>query len=341
MMRYSTASFVVIASFMTSVNTSIAFYARPAHTGSPSVGTLRYRSDPDIVDISPDAIVNLDVVDGGTADNSPKEYWFDSRIHTLGNTGFMGAFHAAIAPLSTIMIDKIAYDGVNVREMVANRLYNEIGKSQARVVDFACGVGISTRALLKAFPDAEAVIGLDTSREMIAMARAVSSHVKIMQDFLAGFMHMTHYLRLSHHFDVLTEIASAAYSKATGTVEAAFVNANAESTAMPNDSFDLATIMYCFHEAPADGRNRILREAHRVLKDGGTLAVVDISSDYEPNESMLAGEPYALEYLKNINKQISKAEGFRNVIHDVIVPGHVSMWRLTCDKESQPSPAFS
>lgn len=224
---------------------------------------------------------------------------------------------------------------------VANRLYNEIGKSQARVVDFACGVGISTRALLKAFPDAEAVIGLDTSREMIAMARAVSSHVKVMRDFLAGFMHMTHYMRLSHNFDVLTKIASAACSKATCKVEPAFINANAESTAMPNDSFDLATIMYCFHEAPADGRNRILREAHRVLRDGGTLAVVDISCDYEPKASMLAGEPYILEYLKNINKQISKAEGFRNVIHDVIVPGHVSMWRLTCDKESKPTHAFS
>ena len=130
-MRYSNASFVLIASFVTLVNTSIAFYARPAHTGSPSVGTLRYRSDPDIVDITPNTIVNLDVVDGTAADlkdiatvnvvddGSPKEYWFDSRIHTLGNTGFTGALHAAVAPLSTIIIDKIAYDGVNVREMVS------------------------------------------------------------------------------------------------------------------------------------------------------------------------------------------------------------------------------
>lgn len=216
-------------------------------------------------------------------------------------------------------------------------MYNEVGLSQARVLDLACGVGISTRALLKAFPDAETVIGIDTSKEMIAMAEAVSNHVKVIRAVLAGFVHIVHYMRLNHHFAALTQVASTTYKKA----EAAFVKANAESTAMPNDSFDLATIMYAFHEAPADGRKRILREAHRVLKDGGTLALIDISPDYEPKPAMLKGEPYILEYLNNINKQVLKAEGFTNVIHDIIVPGHVSMWRLTCDKGKQsPSLAY-
>jgi hypothetical protein len=46
------------------------------------------------------------------------EYWFDSRIHTFGNTGFLGALHAAMAPLSTKVIDIVAYDGKDVRSMV-------------------------------------------------------------------------------------------------------------------------------------------------------------------------------------------------------------------------------
>jgi hypothetical protein len=46
------------------------------------------------------------------------EYWFDSRIHTFGNIGFWGAVHAAMAPLSTKLIDMIAYDGEDVRAKV-------------------------------------------------------------------------------------------------------------------------------------------------------------------------------------------------------------------------------
>ena len=50
--------------------------------------------------------------------------------------------------------------------------------------------------------------------------------------------------------------------------------------------------MYAFHEAPKEGRDRILQEAHRLLEPGGTLAVVDTHSDFKPNMSMLSGEPY-------------------------------------------------
>jgi hypothetical protein len=47
------------------------------------------------------------------------EYWSDSRIHTFGNTGFLGALHAAMAPLSTKVIDMVAYDGQDVRSLVS------------------------------------------------------------------------------------------------------------------------------------------------------------------------------------------------------------------------------
>ncbi len=50
-----------------------------------------------------------------------EEYWFNEKIHTLGNTGFMGAVHAAMAPLATKMIDALAYDGVDIRNLVRTR----------------------------------------------------------------------------------------------------------------------------------------------------------------------------------------------------------------------------
>jgi hypothetical protein len=48
----------------------------------------------------------------------PNEYWFDSRIHTLGNHGFWGAVHAALAPVSTKIIDLVAYNGIDIRKQV-------------------------------------------------------------------------------------------------------------------------------------------------------------------------------------------------------------------------------
>lgn len=39
-------------------------------------------------------------------------------IHTLGNVGLGGALHAALAPLSTKLIDVVAYEGQDVRQKV-------------------------------------------------------------------------------------------------------------------------------------------------------------------------------------------------------------------------------
>jgi hypothetical protein len=50
------------------------------------------------------------------------EYWSDTRIHTLGNVGFMGALHAAMAPISTKMIDILAYDGIDIRQKVSQEI---------------------------------------------------------------------------------------------------------------------------------------------------------------------------------------------------------------------------
>lgn len=54
-------------------------------------------------------------------DDEPSEYWFNNRIHTFGNTGFYGGFHAAMAPFATNLIDTNAYGGVDVRNKVSFR----------------------------------------------------------------------------------------------------------------------------------------------------------------------------------------------------------------------------
>ena len=92
---------------------------------------------------------------------------------------------------------------------------------------------------------------------------------------------------------------------------------------------DLSFSRFGFHEIPQSARYRILREARRLLKKGGTLAVVDISEDFEPPSSMLAGEPYVREYQQNIMKQMDSLQGFTEKRNVSLIPGHVHMWTCT------------
>jgi SAM-dependent methyltransferase len=85
-------------------------------------------------------------------------YPFDPRIHTLGNHGILGGFHAKLAPSFTYLIDKTVY-GVDVR----NTILEQCGDSK-RILDFGCGTGFSTSKN-------DGCIGIDTSDEMIIEAK--------------------------------------------------------------------------------------------------------------------------------------------------------------------------
>jgi SAM-dependent methyltransferase len=109
---------------------------------------------------------------------------------------------------------------------------------------------------------------------------------------------------------------------------ARFALANAEDTQLPDTSFDLVTVMYAFHEAPRLGREKMLREARRLLSPGGILAVVDICTEYAPSLEMLKGEPYVQEYQANIHGQLASIPGFEQPHYQEIVPHHLGMWTL-------------
>lgn len=151
-----------------------------------------------------------------------------------------------------------------------------------------CGVGISTRALQDAFPDSEFVVGVDTSSEMITVAGFLTNHVGFLKRIGTFFSKG----KSKDVSQIVTPERKGKFAR-----KAKFTIGNAERTNFPSKSFDLVTVMYAFHEAPKAGRDRILREAYRVLQPGGTLAVVDISTDYTPSKSMLSGEPYGKIFL--------------------------------------------
>jgi 2-polyprenyl-3-methyl-5-hydroxy-6-metoxy-1,4-benzoquinol methylase len=92
---------------------------------------------------------------------------FHPNIHNMGNIGLGGKIHASAARFATRMIDKKAYDGVNMREVLAKQMsYTFLNDSS--VLEIGCGAGTLTEHLSKYFQN---LIALDTSQEMIDEAK--------------------------------------------------------------------------------------------------------------------------------------------------------------------------
>lgn len=203
-----------------------------------------------------------------TSPSTPREssfpYYYDPRIHNFGNIGTIGMFHAEISPMVTRLIDRMAYNGEDVRK---NILKQFVGKKTH--LDLACGTGTSTT------PHS---IGVDTSPAMLLVAKR--------------------YYPLRR-----------------------FVFGNAE-TYGKNKEYDVVTCMFAFHEMPIHAHKAVIKNAIRVAKK--EVIIVDISPAYKPSQTMLTGEPYALQYLATISSTC-RSFGFKEHDH---IPDRVTVWRL-------------
>lgn len=122
-----------------------------------------------------------------------------------------------------------------MRRMILPDLRAALAATRAPdVLDIACGTGGVLHQLREVFPDAR-LTGLDLSEPYLDHAR------ERVPDAPGGL---------------------------------ALIAANAEAIPLPDAAFDAVTISYLFHELPRDARENVAREALRVLRPGGTLAVV-------------------------------------------------------------------
>lgn len=87
-----------------------------------------------------------------------------------------------------------------------------------------------------------------------------------------------------------------------------FVRGNAE-TFGEDDQYDVALLFFVLHEAPGDARLRLLHNALRIAR---VVWVADIAPGYTPSDTMLAGEPYVLSYLRNIEWEVSESARVNN-----------------------------
>lgn len=235
--------------------------------------------------------------------NSDGPWWDNKIIHSFGNSGIGGKFHAEAAPIVTYMIDDIAYGGLDVRKDISNHVVSRMKPQNSVVaVDFGCGVGISSNAVEKALGDKfnnYQVYGIDTSPEMIDKARH------------------------------------------TGSTDVIYVNGNAARKPLRHltGKVDLVTVFFLMHEAPRIGHYEILDSAWSLLRDQGVIAIVDVSMDYDPSSTMLLGEPYILDYqdtFEDTLDHVLTSTKFRQYNGDEFltewVPGHVDLTILRKDE---------
>lgn len=139
--------------------------------------------------------------------------------------------------------------------------YHDILKEQITIqpqdiLDLACSVGLSTFALQQVYPQAN-LTGLDLSPYFLAVAQYNSRQ---------------HNLKINWR------------------------HATAESTGLPDASFDLVSAFLLFHELPQKAAREILREARRLLRPGGYLTIMDMNPKSEIYVKM---PPYILTLLKS------------------------------------------
>ena len=133
------------------------------------------------------------------------------------------------------------------------------------VLDIGCSVGISTQALHRFYArrhdHAVRTVGLDLSPHMLAVAKAND------------------------------EANDPAHQEKEGKGSIAqWVHGNAEATDFADASFDVITLQFVIHELPREATRTIFKEALRILRPGGCLAIVDNN----PNSPVIQNLPPAL-----------------------------------------------
>ncbi|VAI60517.1 unnamed protein product [Triticum turgidum subsp. durum] len=163
------------------------------------------------------------------------------------------------------------------------------------ILDIGCSVGVSTRYLAERFPSAKAV-GLDLSPYFLAVAAQKEE-------------------QLSRQNPIR------------------WVHANGEATGLPPNSFDVVSLAYVHlqcHECPARAIIGLAKEAFRLLRPGGTIALTDNSPKSKVLQElspvlftlMKSTEPFLDEYyMLDLEEALGQA-GFVNVCSVLTDPRH-------------------
>lgn len=151
------------------------------------------------------------------------------------------------------------------------------------IMDMGSSTGISTKFIQRGFPEAS-ILGVELSPFFLAVALYDSD----MTDNSLRFIH-----------------------------------ANVENVRLADESFDVITCQFLFHEVPYWNQLEILKEAHRLLKMDGILVILDLNP-YDLRRRLETSpfrkwafestEPHIFDYYQHNMKRTVQEYGFASVV---------------------------
>jgi ubiquinone/menaquinone biosynthesis C-methylase UbiE len=189
----------------------------------------------------------------------PDYYTTSFHAYSEGNLSWQAAWEVESAARS--VHGKIWPEiGVNgdtmLRQSYHQALQHHLTITPTKILDLGCGVGMSSIALQEVYPSAE-ITGIDLSPYFLAVAQYRGEQQQ-------------HPIK--------------------------WIHGAAESTGLANQSFDLVSASLMFHELPSTAARAIITEAHRLLRPGGYLSIMDMNPQSSVFQKM---PPYVLTLLKS------------------------------------------
>lgn len=224
----------------------------------------------------------------------PSYYLKCFHAYEHGNLSWDAAWElesAAYSVHSTIYSKTPQPDGDgNLRKNYHEVLKSEIPFNPENILDFGCGVGLSTFALQENYPHSN-ISGLD----------------------------------LSPHF-----LAVASYQSRIKNKSINWIHSDAELTNLTIESFDLISCFLMFHELPQSSAENIILSANKLLKKGGYFGIMDMNPQSDNYKKMpryvftllKSTEPYLDEYFTLDIKSIFEKCGFSSPKIISISPRH-------------------
>ncbi|MEH2047654.1 class I SAM-dependent methyltransferase [Nostoc sp.] len=212
----------------------------------------------------------------------PEYYLRPFHAYEGGDLCWKAAWELEVAARTVhagIWPDAGAQGDAKLRQSYHDILKVQIPNQPQDILDLACGVGLSTFTIQEIYPYAK-ITGLDLSPYYLAVAN---------------------------------------YRAGQRQAKINWLHAQAESTGLPDASFDLVSIFLMCHELPQSATRQILAEVRRLLRPGGYLAIMDMNPKSEVYKKMPAyiltllksTEPYLDEYFALDIEQAIVEAGFQ------------------------------
>lgn len=200
----------------------------------------------------------------------PKYYLTSFHAYDSGNMSWEAATEVEVAARAVhagIWPEAGSQGDAKLRQSFFEVLHTQISTPPQDILDLGCSVGMSTFALQQQYPHARCT-GVDLSPYFLAVAQLRSRQKQA---------------ELTHPI--------------------AWIHAAAESTGLPDASFDLVSLFLVCHELPQTATRQILQEARRLLRPNGHLAIMEMNPQSEVYAQM---PPYVLTLLKSTEPYLDR-----------------------------------